>query len=43
MKKLLINGCSFGQVWVPDDKFSQDQKDANSAKMDMLKQWGTSE
>ena len=24
MKKLLINGCSFGQVWVPDDKFSQE-------------------
>ena len=24
MKKLLINGCSFGHVWVPDDKFVQE-------------------
>jgi len=31
------------KVKVDDERFTQDQKDANDAKMDMLKQWGTSE
>ena len=29
------------KVKIEDDKFDQDKKDAESAKMNMLKQWGT--
>jgi len=32
---------SWEKVKIEDDKFSQDKKDSDSAKMDMLKQWGT--
>ena len=32
---------SWEKVKIEDDKFSQDKQDADSAKMDMLKQWGT--
>lgn len=31
------------KVQVDDERFTQDRKDADQAKMDMLKQWGTSE
>ena len=31
------------KVKIEDDKFSQDKQDADAAKMDMLKQWGTTE
>ena len=31
------------KVKVDDERFTQDRKDADDAKMDMLKQWGTSE
>jgi len=34
---------SWEKVKIEDDKFTQDKQDADSAKMDMLKQWGTSE
>ena len=32
---------SWDMVKIEDDKFSQDKKQASDAKMDMLKQWGT--
>ena len=32
---------SWEKVKIEDDKFAQDKKDSDSAKMDMLKQWGT--
>jgi hypothetical protein len=32
---------SWEKVKIEDDKFTQDKQDADSAKMDMLKQWGT--
>ncbi len=32
---------SWENVKIEDDKFTQDKQDADSAKMDMLKQWGT--
>ena len=31
------------KVQVDDERFTQDRKDADQAKMNMLKQWGTSE
>jgi hypothetical protein len=31
------------KVKIEDDKFSQDKQDADAAKMDTLKQWGTTE
>jgi len=31
------------KVKVDDERFTQDRKDADDAKMDMLKQWGTTE
>jgi len=31
---------SWEKVKIEDDKFTQDKQDADSAKMDMLKQWG---
>lgn len=42
--KIILNpeaDVHWEKVKIEDDKFDQDKQDADAAKMDMLKQWGT--